>query len=304
MDNMNKTKLLDTLREKRAQWDAVLAQVPEAVMTEPGVAGEWSVKDIVAHLNSFERWYADRLHEALRGEVYTPTEFDWIPFDERNDRVFRQNRQRPLADVLAESWQAFARLLEGVQAQSEAFLIEPQLFPGAPEPLTVWKMLRGDVYDHYGEHISSIESWLAARPTASDDVARLFAGYERAFDALDVEAIVGLYGDCCIAAAPHFVACTKGAEELRAAVTQAFATYRQIGMVSARLVSLAETALDDYYSLAKVRWGARFQKTGDELITFEDTYLVHRDGPALKIILFISHADEQAVMREKGLIAE
>jgi hypothetical protein len=164
MDDMNKAKLLDTLREKRAQWDAALAQVPEARMTEPGVAGEWSVKDIVAHLTFFERWYADRLHEALRGEVYTPTEFDWMPFDERNDLVFRQNRERPLADVLAESRQAFADLLEGAQAQSEAFLIEPQQFPGAPEPLTVWKMLCGDVYDHYGQHIPSIESWLAARP--------------------------------------------------------------------------------------------------------------------------------------------
>jgi hypothetical protein len=162
MDDMNKTKLLETLREKRAQWDAVLAQVPEARMIEPGVGGEWSVKDIVAHLTSFERWYADRLHEALRGEVYTPTEFDWMPFDERNDRIFQQNRHRSLADVLAESRLAFGRLLECVQAQTEAFLIEPQQFPGAPEPLTVWKMLRGDVYDHYGQHIPSIESWLAA----------------------------------------------------------------------------------------------------------------------------------------------
>jgi hypothetical protein len=163
MDDMNKARLLDVLREKRAEWDAALAEVPESWMAEPGVAGEWSVKDIVAHLTFHERWYADRLHEALRGEVYTPTEFDRMPFDERNDRVFQQNRQRPLADILAESRLAFGQLLEGVRAQSEAFLIEPQRFPGAPEPLTVWKMLSGDVYDHYGQHIPSIQSWLAAR---------------------------------------------------------------------------------------------------------------------------------------------
>jgi hypothetical protein len=48
----------------------------------------------------------------------------------------------------------------------------------------------------------------------------------------------------------------------------------------------------------------RSQKTGDELITFEDTCLIHRDEPTPKIILFISHADEQAVIREKGLIAQ
>ena len=93
-------------------------------MTEPGVAGEWSVKDIVAHLNSFERWYADRLHEALRGEVYTPTEFDWLPFDERNERVFQQNRHRPLADVLAESRQAkLQQELQSMQGQRDRYAL-------------------------------------------------------------------------------------------------------------------------------------------------------------------------------------
>jgi uncharacterized protein (TIGR03083 family) len=164
-DQMTKARLLETLRVKRAEWDALLAEVPEDQMTEPGVAGEWSVKDIIAHLTHHERWFADRLHENLRGEIYIPTEMDWMDFDERNDRIFQQNRNRPLPDVLAESRQVFQRLLEGVQAHSEEFLIEPQQFEGAPEPVTVWKMLRGDVYEHYGQHVPSIQSWLAARRT-------------------------------------------------------------------------------------------------------------------------------------------
>ena len=162
-DQMTKARLLATLRAKRAEWDAVLAEVPVAEMTEPGVAGEWTVKDIIAHLTHHERWFADRLHEQLRGESYVPTEMDTMEFDERNDRIFQQNRNRPLADVLAESRQVFQRLIEGVQAHSEAFLIEPQHFEGAPEPVTIWKLLRGDVYEHYGAHVPAIKDWLAAR---------------------------------------------------------------------------------------------------------------------------------------------
>lgn len=162
-DQMTKTKLLETLRSKRAEWDALLAEIPVAEMAEPGVAGEWAVKDIIAHLSYHERWYADRLHEQLRGEVYTPTETDRMHFDQRNDLVFQQNRDRSAADVLAESRQAFERLVEGVQANSEEFLIEPQHFEGAPGPVAVWQMVRGDVYEHYGLHIPSIKSWLAAR---------------------------------------------------------------------------------------------------------------------------------------------
>ncbi len=124
-DQMNKAKLLETLRSKRAEWDAVLAEIPAAQMTEPGVAGEWSVKDIIVHLTYHERWFADRLHESLRGEIYVPAEMDRMDFDERNDLIFQQNRNRPLPDVLAESRQVFQRLLEAVQAHSEEFLIEP-----------------------------------------------------------------------------------------------------------------------------------------------------------------------------------
>jgi hypothetical protein len=159
---MTKSTLLATLRAKRAEWEAVLAKVPAEEMTKPGVAGEWSVKDIVAHLSFFERWYADRLHEQLRGERYTPTEFDFMPFDQRNDLLFQQNRERPLPEILAESQEGFEQLMAGVEAQTEAFLIEPQQFEGLPEPVRVWEMLRGDVYDHYAQHLPSIEQWLAS----------------------------------------------------------------------------------------------------------------------------------------------
>ena len=52
---MTKTRLLDRLRTERAQWEALLTDIDEARMTQPGVEGEWSVKDIVAHVTFYER---------------------------------------------------------------------------------------------------------------------------------------------------------------------------------------------------------------------------------------------------------
>jgi hypothetical protein len=160
-EEMTKARLLELLQTKRAEWDATLAQVPKDRMTEPGVAGEWSVRAIVAHINYHERWYADRLHEQLRGETYRPNEIDMIHFDERNGIVYEQNRHRTPSDVVAESRQVFQRLLEGVQAQSEEFLTRPQRFEGAPGPVLIWNMLHGDVYEHYALHIPSIKEWLS-----------------------------------------------------------------------------------------------------------------------------------------------
>ena len=100
---MTKAKLLDLLRSKRAEWDAVIAEVPKDRMTEPGAAGHWSVKDVIAHLAYHERWYADRLHEQLRGETYTPNELDAMHWEQRNPIIYEQNRNRVLEDVLEES---------------------------------------------------------------------------------------------------------------------------------------------------------------------------------------------------------
>ena len=162
-DVQTKAALLERLEAARAAWDAALAEVPEARMTEPGVAGEWSVKDLIAHLTYYEGWIGDRLHEQLRGEGYTPTALDFMG-EARNEVIVQQTRDRALADVRADSRAAFQRLLAGVQAHSEAFLIEPQRFEGAPGPVVVAQLLRGDVYEHYGQHIPTIRQWLAAHP--------------------------------------------------------------------------------------------------------------------------------------------
>jgi len=38
-DPINKSQLLDMIHTVRTQWEALLAEIPAAWMTEPGVAG-------------------------------------------------------------------------------------------------------------------------------------------------------------------------------------------------------------------------------------------------------------------------
>ena len=161
-DQPTKAGLIEALRSRRAELDALLSGVPPALLDEPGVAGDWSIKDIVAHLTYHDRWFADRLHESLRGETYRPTDMDSMDFDVRNDRIYRQHRGRPAMEVIAESRAVFLRLMAGVVAHTESFLIEPQRFEGVPEPVVVGTLLRG-VVDHSGEHLAGLRNWLATR---------------------------------------------------------------------------------------------------------------------------------------------
>ena len=158
---MTKAELIDLVRSRRAEWDVCIEQIPQDKMTIPNSIGTWSIKDIIAHLTYYEVWMANRLHERLRGEVYYPNEWDMMHWDARNALIYERDKNIPVDDVLRASKEAFQRLIDGVEANSEAFLIEPQQFQGLPMPILVWDMIRSEVYDHYRQHIPSIEEWIA-----------------------------------------------------------------------------------------------------------------------------------------------
>lgn len=47
---MNKPELLSWLQKEIQQWEALLDQIGAERMEQPGVNGDWSMKDMVAHL--------------------------------------------------------------------------------------------------------------------------------------------------------------------------------------------------------------------------------------------------------------
>jgi hypothetical protein len=162
-ETMTKPKLLNELRSSRAEWEGLLQEVGEARMTQSGASGDWSVKDIVAHLTSFVRWYANAAEAALNN---APPPFDGterMSFEERNQFFYKQDKDKPLSVVLAEANEHYQRLLNVVERHTEGFLTQPQHFPGAPEPVTIWQMFRGDIYDHSREHARAIRAWLDSK---------------------------------------------------------------------------------------------------------------------------------------------
>ena len=164
---MTREKVLNALRTERAKWDALLAEVGEDRMEEPGAEGEWRVKDSIAHLTYYDKWMADRLHEQLQGETYTLNAWDMMHYEDRNKLIYERDRDLPLQEVLAASKLTFQRLMEAVGAHSEEFLTEPQQFAGAPQPIIVWQYLRSEVYGHYPDHIAPIRAWLDSKKSNS-----------------------------------------------------------------------------------------------------------------------------------------
>jgi hypothetical protein len=119
--SLSKMQLLIELRKEQAAWEVLLDEIGDAHMTQPDVAGGWSIKDIVAHLTGWRRRSVRRFQALLKHEpdFSPPRPPELQEDDEINAWIYEASRDRPLADVLNDSWEAFQQLVETLDAFSE-----------------------------------------------------------------------------------------------------------------------------------------------------------------------------------------
>jgi hypothetical protein len=126
----NKSALLEQIARERTLWEQLLAEIGEARMLEPGATGDWTFKDVVAHLNGWRSKTLARLDAAQHG--HAPAAPPWPAqlnedddVDQINDWIYQANLNRPLQAVLDEYHASFQRIHDSVMALSERDLAEP-----------------------------------------------------------------------------------------------------------------------------------------------------------------------------------
>lgn len=147
-------------------FEALLAGLSPAQRVTPGVIGEWSVKDILAHIAEHARRAYRWLEIRVRGqipEVFQPYAMPEPDLARLNDQIYRQYRNHSLAEVRANFEQAYLEGLAWVRSAADADLFEAQLLALAGgEPL--WEAVAANTYWHYTEHAQDICRWLEAQP--------------------------------------------------------------------------------------------------------------------------------------------
>ncbi len=161
-----KQELLETLITVRASWEALLSQVGPDRMQLPGVTGEWSVKDIVAHVAAWERRAVAWLKAVQVGTWPEPP--DWpvnLSEDGLNAWIYAANRGRRVQDVLNESRQGFDELIEALELVPEQDLSAIGRFAWL-EGKSLIASIGGNTFEHYRVHAEAIGAWLIQRATA------------------------------------------------------------------------------------------------------------------------------------------
>ena len=161
---MRKSELLDRLQEKYQQWEAFLEEIDPPRMEQPGVNGDWSMRDIVAHLMGWHRNLVARLEAAERGQPEPPP--PWPAHlqtdDEINAWIYESNRGHSLREVLEDTQQVHQQLLTVLERLPDDVQIETV----EPAYYLVWvngqRFPASEFFDHFhDDHEPDVRAWLA-----------------------------------------------------------------------------------------------------------------------------------------------
>jgi hypothetical protein len=150
---MNRERLLRLIDTR---WRALLASyagLPDGLLLAPGVAGSWSVKDIIAHVTVWEHEALAHLPVVLAGRRPPRYSVAYGGIDAFNALMTERHRALTLPEVLQQRDSTHRRLLEFVAQVPDAECAGDTRFR---------RRLRLDTYGHYAVHTRAISRWRAS----------------------------------------------------------------------------------------------------------------------------------------------
>jgi hypothetical protein len=151
---MDKAKLLKRLDEA---WQALLASyagLPDSDLLEHGVSGDWSIKDIVAHVTWWEEEALKHLPLVLTGGRPPRYSVLYGGIDAFNGQMHEKKKVLSLSETLNEREDTHRRLVEYIQNTPDDQITAQPRFR---------RRLRLDTYGHYPEHTQVIINWRQSR---------------------------------------------------------------------------------------------------------------------------------------------
>lgn len=145
------------MADNRERLLASIEGLSEEEMLEPGVCGDWSVRDILAHVAAWDRETTAMFEAMLQGERHY-----FLDLDEDGIEQFNQDRHvaaadLPVADAVAELSASRKALIDLIKGVDNAKLFAPA--PGDEHAdMSIAACLSTQIA-HDEEHAEMIEAW-------------------------------------------------------------------------------------------------------------------------------------------------
>lgn len=142
-------RLLNTLDLAWTAFKESYAGLPESRLIEPGVVGDWSVKDIIAHVTTWEQEALKHLPVIIEGGR-PPRYVTYGGIDAFNAWMTEQKRALSLSEVQTQLDETHSQLIDFIRSVPEDQLESTTRFR---------RRLRLDTYSHYPIHAEAIREW-------------------------------------------------------------------------------------------------------------------------------------------------
>lgn len=161
---MSKETVLSSLKASREAMLKAVEGLDDQALQEPGVLGDWSVKDILVHVSLWEAELVKLLWQAREGRKPSSAQLGRESVDELNAQWYQVHKDRAIEQVLEDFNAVRHQTARRVDSYTDKELADPDLFPWLNgEPLEQW--IAEDSYGHESEHTAQIIAWRRQRET-------------------------------------------------------------------------------------------------------------------------------------------
>ena len=159
---MKQSGLLESLQAGHAELLEAIDGLDEVRMSEAGVVGPWSVKDLLAHITAWEAEMLKALGQARMGKRPTLPDMSSAEVDSANAQWSKQTSGKPLAKVLEDLNGARKQTLRQVQGLSDADLEDATRHTWLHGE-SLASLIASETFEHEREHIAEILAWRRAK---------------------------------------------------------------------------------------------------------------------------------------------
>jgi len=151
---MVRQRLLKRLDTAWTAFTSSYAGLSEAELLKPGVTKTWSVRDLIAHVTTWEEEAVKHLPAILEGRRPPRYSVTYGGIDAFNALVTARKKDLSLAEIFKQQAAVHRRLIEMIERTPEEQLASGTRF---------CRRLRLDTYGHYPGHTEAIRRWREQR---------------------------------------------------------------------------------------------------------------------------------------------
>jgi hypothetical protein len=147
---VDRQQLLKRLDNAWRDFQDSYAGLPDSLLREPGVTGGWSIRDIVAHVTTWEEEALKHLPFIIDGKKPPKYSVAYGGIKAFNAYTTEEKKNLSLSEVLRQQENTHRRLVEFIESTSEDQFSSATRFR---------HRLRLDTYSHYPKHAAAIRKW-------------------------------------------------------------------------------------------------------------------------------------------------